>query len=319
MDNQDVSVIVVTVSVDDALEKCLASLARQTLQPTKVYLVLNGCVDDECRLENWNKILPLEMIVEIRNSGFCAPHNLVLPKVSTAWVALLNADARAEADWLEEMLKTAGKSYDIGMVACSVLKASDPAIVESQGLTPSRSGMAYLRNWGVQYREDSEREVFAPAGAGALYKTEMLREIGFYWDDFFAYYEDLDLGWRARAAGWRCVLSPRARVHHKSGSLQSSINVDKIALLAGNRLLTIVRNWSFKTIFRNLPYIIVLDLLALLKAVQEGKFVSAVKGRLRFLKLLPRALGTRKRVMDFHEVENHLCDDIRFIKARGFL
>lgn len=318
MDKQDVSVIVVTLSVDAVLEKCLASLARQTLPPAKVYLVLNGCRDDERRLDKWSEVLPLEIILEAHNIGFCAPHNLVFQKVSTTWVAVLNPDANAEADWLEEMLKTAGKSYDIGMAACSVLMAHDPERVESQGLVPSRGGMAYLRNWGVPYVEDAEREVFAPSGAGAVYRTEMLKEIGFYWDDFFVYYDDLDLGWRARMAGWRCVLAPRARIHHAAGT-QSSIAVDKSALLACNRLLTIVRNWGLGAIIRNLPHILLLDLLAVFKAVREGKILSALKGRLRFLKLLPRALRTRKEGKNFYRAENWLCDDMQFIRARGFL
>lgn len=319
MDNRDVSVIVVTATVDDCLEGCLASLARQTLMPSKVYLVLNGCKDDEHKLEKWANVLPLEITIEKHNRGFCAPHSAMLPKISTSWVAVLNADARAEADWLEEMLKTADKSYDIGMVACSVLVASEPSVVESQGLVPSKGGMAYLRNWGIPYEEDREREVFAPTGAGALYRVDMLKEVGFYWDDFFAYYEDLDLGWRARRAGWRCMLAPRARVHHTSGIQQSVIKVDKCALLARNRLLTIVRNWGISAILKNLPLIVFVDLLALGKAIREGRFVSALKGRLEFLKILPRAIRTRKRLGGFDRAENWLCDDLPFIKARGLL
>lgn len=319
MDNRDVSVIVVTSSVDDCLERCLASLARQTVMPSKVYLVLNGCKDDNHKLDKWATVLSLEIKVEKDNRGFCAPHSAMLPKISTSWVAVLNADARAEADWLEEMLKTAARSYDIGMVACSVLIASNPAVVESQGLVPSKGGMAYLRNWGLPYEEDSEREVFAATGAGALYRVDMLKEVGFYWDDFFAYYEDVDLGWRARRAGWRCMLAPRARIHHASGIQQSAIKVDKSALLARNRLLTIVRNWGIGAILKNLPLIVLMDLLALGKAIREGRFVSAIKGRLGFLKMLPRAIRTRKRFGDFDGVESWLCDDMPFIKSRGFL
>jgi GT2 family glycosyltransferase len=297
----------------------LGSLVRQTIMPSKVYLVLNGCGDDNHKLEKWATVLPLEITVEKHNRGFCAPHSAVLPKISTSWVAVLNADARAEADWLEEMLKTANKSYDIGMVACSVLIASNPTTVESQGLVPSKGGMAYLRNWGIPYEEDREREVFAPSGAGALYRVDMLKEVGFYWDDFFAYYEDLDLGWRARRGGWRCMLAPRARIHHASGIQQLVRKVDKSALLARNRLLTIVRNWGIGAILKNLPLIVLMDFLAFGKAIREGRFVSAIKGRLGFLKMLPRAIRTRKRLGGFDRAENWLCDDLPFIKARGFL
>ena len=318
MDDGSVAVVVVTPSADDDLDRCLASVARQTILPREVAVVINGDVASASRLDKWKTRLPLLVTVLDRNEGFAAPHARALPSLKSEWVAALNADAVAEADWIEESLKAARTATDIGMVASAVLLAHDPERIESLGLEASRGGFAYLRRWGEPWREEAAHEVFGPSGCAAFYRRDMLLETGFFDPDLFAYYEDLDLAWRARWRGWRCIAAPRARVHHK-GSAYVAL-VDKTALLHRNRLLVIAANWSAGMIFSNIFAIIAWDILSIAGAVRKGAAKSALRARWEFLRNLPVALRKRKTLnRRVTGAEIWLVDDKSRAKARGLI
>jgi len=318
MDKESVAVIVVTPAADEDLEHCLASLKRQTTAASEIAVVINGDRASVRRLDKWKADLPLRITILDRNEGFATPHSLVLKDLKSQWVAVLNADAVAEADWLDESLSAAQTGSDIGMVASAVLMADDPARLESLGLEASRGGFAYLKRWGEPWSEDAAHEIFGPAGAAALFRREMLDDIGFFDPDMFAYYEDMDLAWRARWRGWRCVAAPRARIHHK-GSAHSAF-ADKLALLHRNRLLVIAADWTARMIWSNIFSIVAWDFLSIAKAARDGKIKSALHARRQFIKMLPGALKKRRALKNrVSGAEIWLVDDKSRARARGIL
>lgn len=318
MDKDGVAVVVITPSADYDLDRCLASLARQTTPAREIAVVINGDAASAARLDKWKASLPLNVTLLDRNEGFAAPHAQALRELKSQWIATLNADAVAESDWLDELLKAAQIGSDVGMVASAVLQADDPERIESLGLEASRGGFAYLRRWGEPWREEAAHEAFGPSGAAALYRREMLDEAGFFDPDLFAYYEDLDLAWRARFRGWRCIAAPRARVHHK-GSAHVAL-VDKTALLHRNRLLVIAANWTLSMILGNIFAIILWDLMSIAKATRDGKLKSALRARLAFIQMIPGALKKRRALKGrVPGVEIWLVDDKSRAQARGLI
>jgi GT2 family glycosyltransferase len=143
------------------------------------------------------------------------------------------------------MLATAGQ-FRAGGVAAKVLFAHDPGLINSAGLVLYRDGRGGDR--GFRQRDDGRfdaaEEVFGACGAGALYRRDMIDDVGFFDPSFFMYYEDLDLAWRARRRGWRFAYAPKAVVHHVHCASAGEWSPRFSFYVERNRVLTSLRNGS---------------------------------------------------------------------------
>lgn len=111
----------------------------------------------------------------------------------------------------------------------------------------SRDRGTYVRGFEVFYESDdgqynSIEEVFSGCGANLLIKRQMLEEIGRFDDDFFMYYEDTDLSWRARLAGWKVLYAPGAIVRHIHCGTTQEWSPFFLFLVERNRLAMVVKN-----------------------------------------------------------------------------
>lgn len=140
------------------------------------------------------------------------------------FVALLNNDARFEADAVRRLLSAADTAADagerVGAVTATVLLAERDhdgrVLVNSTGNVLTASGAAADRDYRVPLDEVRPcREVFGFNGGAALLRTEALREAGGFDASLFLYYEDTDLSWRLREHGWTVVHEHAARAHHR--------------------------------------------------------------------------------------------------------
>src|SRR5205085_7914454 len=125
----------------------------------------------------------------------------------------------------------------------------------------------------------------------------MLDALGGLDASFFAYLEDADLAWRARMAGWRCVLAPRAiALHHHSGTLGHGSKA-KHLLVGRNRVRMLAKNASRRQLRRQLPRIVAYDLLYICYAAVAARTPAPLAGRLRGLRdwRADRAAGRSER------------------------
>lgn len=89
---------------------------------------------------------------------------------------------------------------------------------------------------------EQQEEVFALCGAAALLRRRMLDQIGLLDERFFMYYEDVDLCWRARAAGWRMVYVPASVVRHVHSGSSGAWSAFFRFHVERNRLLMLIKN-----------------------------------------------------------------------------
>jgi GT2 family glycosyltransferase len=136
--------------------------------------------------------------------------------------------------------------------------------------------------------------VFGPCAGAALYRRELFAEIGLFDEDFFAYLEDVDLAWRARWRGWQAVFVPGALVYHAHSATGREGSPFKVRLLSKNKILLLVKNYPMPYLLLYLPWITAYELLSLGYAVLHYRELSALRGRLAALRLLPRALAKRR-------------------------
>jgi len=193
----------------------LSALLAQTYSPYEIILVDNGSHDGS--VDFVRARFPEVRIVEnSENLGFAAGNNVAIRVARGDYIVTLNNDTRAEPEWLEELVRVVETDPQIGMCASKMLFYHHAGILNSTGISLDVAGIAWDRRGGERDngQEHEPVEIFGPCAGAALYRREMLDEVGLFDEDFFAYHEDVDLAWRARSRGWRCMYSPRAVVHH---------------------------------------------------------------------------------------------------------
>jgi GT2 family glycosyltransferase len=202
------------------------------------------------------------------------------------WVTLVNDDCLVEPDALRELLAAGADDPRIGSVAAQIRFASRPGTINSAGIEVDELGVARERLVGEPAFscESGPVEVFGASAALGLYRRAMLDEVGGLDRSFFAYLEDADLAWRARMAGWRCVLAPRAvAFHHHSPTLGHGSSA-KHLLVGRNRVRLLAKNATASQLRRNLARIVLYDLLYVAHAAAVDRTLAAAAGRLEGLR-----------------------------------
>ena len=292
-----ISVLILTWNGRRFLDDCLGALAGQTLRNFEVILVDNGSADGSAAYVR--EMYPWVTLVELPdNAGFAEGNNRGLEVAHGEFIVTLNNDTKVDPRFLEELLQPALHNPDIGMVAAKMLNFFDPGRIDSVGVKAAVNGMGY--NIGVGERDrgqfDAPVEVFGPCAGAALYRRSMLEEVGFFDRDYFAYYEDLDLAWRGRLAGWRTVTAPRAVVLHVHSATSGKMSPFTLYHVQRNKWFTLVKNWPLPLLLYRLPLILLFDLGSLSLALLRGRTGAAMRARRDVLRYLPRLIARRRSV-----------------------
>jgi GT2 family glycosyltransferase len=243
----------------DLLRACLNSLANQTHPRFEVVVVDNGSTDGSVEMIREMTAtcpIPLRLIVNETNHGFCAANNQGFLATRSKLVALLNNDAEAEPGWLAELERAIRQKPDTGMAASKILVWEDPTRIDKCGHLIYPDGQNRGRGSGEIDRGqfDKLEETLWPDGCAAMYRREMLEDIGNFDEDFFAYADDAELGLRGRIAGWRCLYAPRAVVRHHRGATLGLGSFRRLALIERNRVLLVAKLFPWSLIWLNGAY-----------------------------------------------------------------
>jgi GT2 family glycosyltransferase len=294
-----IAVIIVNWNSGEHLGKCLRHLMDQTLLPDRVLIVDNASTDGSMdglaeRFPEW------EFISLEKNTGFASANNLAVDKVDDCeWIAFLNPDAFAQSDWLEKLLQAVELFPDTKMFGSHML-GHNSDLLDGTGDIYHVSGVAWRRDHGMKSStiDRPSGEIFSPCAAASLICREAFIAVGGFDENFFCYNEDVDLGFRLRLVGHRCIYVPNAVVEHVGSG--STSRYSDFAVYHGQRNLV----WSY---FRNMPGIwfwiylpqhFLFSILALIWFSLKGKSVPVLKARWDALKGLPRVLKLRQRTQN---------------------
>jgi len=161
------------------------------------------------------------------NTGFCHANNVGLRQTRGDFVLFANPDTVMEPDYLEKALGGFEPGDRIGMVSGKLLRF-DRRTIDSAGQILTIGRRIQDRGYGQpdtgQY--DQPAEIDSVCGAMALYRRSMIDEISaggeLFDEDFFSFWEDMDVGWRARRSGWKAVYVPAAVAYHFRGGSQDA-------------------------------------------------------------------------------------------------
>ncbi len=287
------SVIIINWNGRFWLEQCLPTLAAQTFADFEIVVVDNGSTDDSVTWlkQNWPTV---RVLPQKSNLGFAAANNIGIQATNSPFVALLNNDTLADPEWLENLV-TAVSEPDIGMAASCIVRWNQPDLLDSAGIEVDWSGIAWNRGW-EQPAEQAMMpcKVFGPSAAAALYRRDMLDDIGLFDEEYFAYYEDVDLAWRAQRAGWRCQYNPNARVRHWHSATSLKTPNYKNFLNGRNKIWTILKNYDWPALLWASPIIISYDVMAAVYQTARSRNLAPIHGRLQALRLIKRMATKRQ-------------------------
>jgi GT2 family glycosyltransferase len=157
-------------------------------------------------------------------------------------------------------------------------------VLNSAGLELDRLGIAADRLVGtrlIDHQEEDPYEVFGATGGAALFRKDMLEQVGGFDQSFFAFFEDADLAWRAHAHGWRALYAPRAVVYHHHSATAHHGSPTKLYLVGRNRVRTLAKNASTGMLLLNGLWMLVYDTAYVLYASASGRTLAPLRGRLR--------------------------------------
>jgi len=315
--SQKVSVVIPTWNGRHYLTDCLQSLQRQSYPPDEIIVVDNGSTDGtrEFLAEGYPDIFLIPVGI---NLGFSRAVNIGIGAASGEIIVLLNNDTVCTPAWLEEIVKAAEAHPEVASFASKVVFRDKPNIIDSVGDEYTPWGMVFNRGHGEadvgQY--ENEKEVFGPCAAAAAYRASLFTEAGIFDENFFAYYEDIDLAFRARLRGYRCLYVPRAVVyHHYSGSYgevsklgREEVYLHLTALLIKNMPMPLLIKHALSIFFYH-SLIFVFFLVARLRKVNRMP-------RVPFFRLVKDAFRQRKQIqrsaaVNWRELEKNLVRRVK--------
>lgn len=258
MTTPSISVLIVNWNSRADLDACLGSLAGQTDRDFDTIVVDNGSSDGSGEMVRARH--PFVRLLETgANLGFAEACNVGIAASRAEWVATLNNDAQAAPDWIAQLRAAVARGTPrLGMIQTKVLFPGEPARTNSTGVLLFTDGSSVDRGYGaLAGNETDDEEIFCPTAAAGMYRRSMLEEVrlptGYFDRDYFMYFEDVDLGWRCRLAGWQAVYVPRAKVIHAAHSSSSRRGRFFIKVhCKKNHIRTLVKNASVPFMARSM-------------------------------------------------------------------
>jgi GT2 family glycosyltransferase len=202
-----VSLVIVNWNGKHLLQRCLPAALNQSLGDYQVVVLDNGSQDGSA---DWIEATyradsgPRVRVIRCeRNLGFAQGNNEAIRATESDFVATLNNDAIPAPDWLAQLVWAMQSAPTVGMCASKMVRAraqgdslpDGPAIIDSCGIEIDRAGIGWNRYSGEPERVNQVEPygVLGPCAGAALYRRAMLDQVGLFDEDYFAFYEDVNL------------------------------------------------------------------------------------------------------------------------------
>lgn len=304
-----VSVVIPNYNGLQYLEDCMDSLMKQDVRSFEIIVVDDA--SDDSGLEQVQSKYPdngayprTRYLKHEKNEGFCKSVNDGIALATADYVLLLNNDTRANPSMVRELYHTIKKSPKIFSVAAKMVSLKNPEIMDDGGDYYCSLGWAFTPAKDKPAKNYEKRKrIFAACGGAAIYRKDVLTQIGCFDENHFAYLEDIDIGYRAKLHGYENVFEPRAVVQHAGSAASGSRHNDfKARLSAQNNIYLIYKNMPNWQILFNMPHFLIGFTMKIGFYVLKGMGSAYIKGLADGFALCKSKEGQKKR-LDFTKIE----------------
>jgi len=296
----ETSVVIPNWNGRDLLEACLGSLRRQTYQDFEVIVVDNGSSDDSVQFiqTNFSEVKVTRLPV---NQGFCKAVNCGIKLARGKYIALLNNDTETHPAWLEELVGALRENPRIGFCASKMLNFFQRDRIDNAGDGLSYYGYNAGQGEADSGQYDRTRLVLSACAGAAIYRRELFSDTGLFDEDFFAYYEDIDLALRAQLKGYQCLYVPTAVVYHIHQATSNRILAKQFFCKQRNICFVHLKNIPYKLLLKILPVFLALHLFVSFSYFVKTKDLKTVlRIYWHVLKAIPTVMRKRK-VIQVHK------------------
>ncbi|MDP2860600.1 MAG: glycosyltransferase family 2 protein, partial [bacterium] len=255
-----VSIIVLTYNSQRHIRPCLTALFKTKYEDFEVIVVDNASADET--IEIVKKEFPkTRLFLNKTNLGYAAGNNLAVEKTRGSLVAFINPDTTVSPGWLEPLV-SAIEPAKIAACQPKILLSKEKHLLNGTGKTTNFLGFDWLTDYQKKDKQMKVREITSFSGSAVLTKKEIFLSLSGFDEDFFMYGEDSDLSWRMRLSGFKILFTPESVVYHEykykpEEHIQKASK--KFYLLERNRIVTLLKNYSLKTLILLLPVFLFME------------------------------------------------------------
>ena len=274
------------------LRDSIESIWAQTEQDFELIVVDNASTDESLAIaRSYVGRERYTLIENDHNTGFSAAVNQGIRAAKGEYVVMFNNDAFAEPDWLAELIAAAEQDERIFAVQSLMIRHFERDIADDAGDYVTLFGWACKRGDGFPWRRyQKPQRIFSACGGASLYRKKILDEIGWFDELFFAYFEDVDLSWRANSLGYKNWYCPSAKCYHICGATTGAVHYNdfKSVQSGRNSILLPYKNMPLLMLLINLPFLVFGYLLKIVMFGLKGFWTPYWKGAKEALAALPK-------------------------------
>lgn len=309
INNPKVSFIIVNYNGLNCLEECFSSIEKLNYPKDKIEQILvdNGSVDGSIKFINQH--YPKVRIIKNEcNEGFAKPNNDAAKIATGEYIALINNDMKIDNNWLIDMFETLQNCEDESYVcAGSKILNWDGSKLDFAGGSISFYGHGFQDDYELDIessheRYDSDKDILFPCGGAMLINKDVYLNVAGFDEDYFAYNEDVDLGWRLWILGYKIRYCSKAICYHKHSNTAKKLDNKIINKLNNcNTLVTIFKNYEDDKLYKMLFSSLIVKMYSASDDEYENGLNSVLSD---FIKRLHNAKYKRKFIQENRKVKD---------------
>lgn len=317
-----VSVVTPNYNGEKFLKTFLNSLNEDSEYIGEVIIIDNGSSDGSVEfLKNNSYNFPLVLIENSQNLGFAPAVNQGILKAKNELIFSVNNDTEIKKGSIKALCELITSSQDIFSVQAKMLQYNNKQLIDDVG--DEYNLLAWTKKTGENHNSDEYtevKEIFSSCAGAAMYKKSILKEIGLFDDNFFAYMEDVDLAIRSKINGYKNLLCPEAIVYHiGSATSGSRHNEFKVRLAARNNVWVVYKNLPIPLKVINFIFLFIGFTIKYLFFVKKGfgsTYLAGISEGLSSRNKITKVRFKSENIKNYFKIEYKLfINTLKFLKS----
>lgn len=314
---KQMTIVIPNYNGNKYLKNCLDSVYAQSFKDFEVIIIDNASIDGSYEWVQEYRDIQFKRLDQ--NYGFSRAVNEGIYLAQGEYVLLLNNDTIMASDFLQEILKEM-ESHPKAFAVCSkMIQYHNPDLIDDAG--DEYTLMGWTRKRGDHEpitRYTKSEEVFSACAGAALYRKSILKEIGYFDENFFAYMEDVDISYRARIYGYENRYCGAAKIHHiGSATSGSRYNAFKVRLAAQNNIYVPYKNMPLLQLILNSPFLLMGYFIKYMFFINKGfgkAYREGIRNGIKGLKKIDKVPFKWSHLLNYIYIEGMLIKNtINFV------